>query len=532
MKGDFSRLTFDPANHFTSVLLQQGRVTVDADPNEQAAILLHYLRTLARDLIGPYAGPMDNLGFELQLVADGNGHDLSVGPGRYYVDGILCESEGCDYAQQPDYRPQGPDPTGQGGDPLLAQLANPDNERAFWIYLDVWERLVTWIEDDRIREVALGGADTSVRTQVVWQVKAKTTAQILQELQAQLQAVQQAIQNTNDAGWKAELQKRADQLTTDLQLLEKTPPPDAGGCAAPLETLSTLLLARMSARLDPGQQIKDPCVMSPSAAYRGTENQLYRIEIHQGLAPGVTPTFKWSRDNGSVVTRWLGTDGNDLLVPHTRGFEAGNWVELSHGALEIQGVGGVLVKLANVQNGRLSIDPDSVPANGSIAWTAQLLNPKVRRWDQSGNEDITLVAGAVPVVESGADELAWIDLEDGIQVEFAPGGQYRSGDYWLITARVATGTIDWLANDGVPVRKVPQGVTHHYAPLGFLSADDEELTLTDCRCSLFPTNTCLRARLVNQQAAAGGGVDARVGAQQTTRKVPKKVARKATKAAG
>src|SRR5262249_44444857 len=157
---------------------QQGAVTVDADPNEQAAILLHYLRTLARDLIGPYGGPIDNFGFQLQLEQDGNGQKLLIGPGRYYVDGILCENHGCGYAQQPDYRPQGPDAAGQGGDALLAQLEDRDNDLVFWVYLDVWERVVTWIEDDRIRDVALGGAATSVRTQVVWQVKGKTTAQI------------------------------------------------------------------------------------------------------------------------------------------------------------------------------------------------------------------------------------------------------------------------------------------------------------------------------------------------------------------
>ena len=37
------------------------------------------------------------------------------------------------------------------------------------IYLDVWERLVTYVEDDAIREVALNGPDTSARTKVVWQ---------------------------------------------------------------------------------------------------------------------------------------------------------------------------------------------------------------------------------------------------------------------------------------------------------------------------------------------------------------------------
>ena len=42
MKGDFSRRTFDPQKHFSRVLMQQGRVQLDADWNEQAAIQLHH----------------------------------------------------------------------------------------------------------------------------------------------------------------------------------------------------------------------------------------------------------------------------------------------------------------------------------------------------------------------------------------------------------------------------------------------------------------------------------------------------------
>ena len=51
-RGDFTRDTFWRANHFCQVLMQQGRVQLDADWNEQSAILLHFLRSLARDVIG------------------------------------------------------------------------------------------------------------------------------------------------------------------------------------------------------------------------------------------------------------------------------------------------------------------------------------------------------------------------------------------------------------------------------------------------------------------------------------------------
>jgi hypothetical protein len=33
MKADITRETFDPANHFSRIFQQQGRVTLDADNN-------------------------------------------------------------------------------------------------------------------------------------------------------------------------------------------------------------------------------------------------------------------------------------------------------------------------------------------------------------------------------------------------------------------------------------------------------------------------------------------------------------------
>src|SRR3954463_4525945 len=92
MKGDFSRLTFNPARGFSRVLHQQGRVTLDSDANEQQAINLHLMRALAADVIGQHGGPGD--GFKLQVLPDDAGRvvRLTVSPGHYYVDGWLCEN--------------------------------------------------------------------------------------------------------------------------------------------------------------------------------------------------------------------------------------------------------------------------------------------------------------------------------------------------------------------------------------------------------------------------------------------------------
>src|SRR5207245_10061283 len=91
MKGDFSRDTFNPLNHFARVLWQQGRVQGDADENERMAILLHQVRSLARALIGPHGGPDGAAGFEITLPPSND--DFSISRGSYFVDGILCENE-------------------------------------------------------------------------------------------------------------------------------------------------------------------------------------------------------------------------------------------------------------------------------------------------------------------------------------------------------------------------------------------------------------------------------------------------------
>jgi hypothetical protein len=93
-------------------------------------------------------------------------------------------------------------------------------------------------------------------------------------------------------------------------------------------------------------------------------------------------------------------------------------------------------------------------------------------------------------------EYRWIDLEDGIQVRFAAPpdgteGTYRTGDYWLIPARVATGTIEWPDPTPSPDRseQPPHGVHHHHAPLGMVSwnATSNAWTVDNtCRCEFPP----------------------------------------------
>lgn len=510
MKGDFTRDTFAAANHFSRVLMQQGRVTLDADSNEQTSILLHYLTTLARDLIGPYAAPVVEGGFNLSATQEG----LLISAGRYYVDGILVENDApCFYDEQPAF----PLPA---DDPLAKALADRKGDQ-YWTYLDVWERHITWLEDDRIREKALGGPDTCTRAKVVWQVKAlliesdeDRTANnnkrkaLLELRKKQLEQKLAKAKPKNKVRIKKWLAKIDAQLA-NLNRTETLPP-----CETPLDQVSPLSEAWLAARVDQEHRIEDACVTPPGSKYRGAENQLYRVEIHQGGLAG-TATFKWSRDNGSIVTSWLGTSGYDLKVGNARGFAAGNWVELIDDDAELQGVPGVLVRLAKVEGGTLSVDPDKVSTTDDLEWSASLVNPKVRRWDQVQTEDIVLKAGAVPITETPAgtiDEAAtWINLEDDVQVQFAADGIYRSGDYWLIPARVASGNIEWPepdVEDGKSSATLmpPHGVVHHYAPLGIVLWENDNLSINTCRCDFEPGSSCFTRAGIRDEIMRSGAV--------------------------
>lgn len=493
MKGDFTRDTFDAARHFSRVLMQQGRVTLDADYNEQSAILLHYLRTLARDLIGPYAAPFEHRGFVLSPAE--NNSNLSIGAGRCYVDGFLVENDqdylyAASQGKEGAHLPSQPYSQVAESDGLLKALRQNSPDSRFWVYLDVWERHVSFIEDDSIREKALGGPDTCTRAQTVWQVKAAPIDAISAQFEARLKALIAQAGNNPDAETKAHLEELRRELATFQKATSGNPIP-ATVCGTPLDALTGFGDALLTARVDPGEAADDPCITPPESKYRGAENHLYRVEIHQGGAVGdnPAPTWKWSRDNGSVATRWLGTTGNDVQAGNPRGFEAGNWVEFQDDLQELQGQPGALCKIVKVDGDVLTVDP------APPAWSKNLVHPRLRRWDYVESESVTLAKdNALPVVETPAgttpDKADWLDLEDGIQIQFAANGNYRTGDYWLIPARVETGNIEWpLDEQGVEIAQPPRGIEHHYAPLGFVWWADG-LRIQSCSCVFYPLSDC------------------------------------------
>ncbi|HTQ15205.1 MAG TPA: DUF6519 domain-containing protein [Rhizomicrobium sp.] len=589
MKADFTRKTFLPTSNFSRLLMQQGRVQLDADWNEQAAIEFERLRQLGADLMGSHGGPMLSgylvTPISAAVAPAGSAPDFALSVGRYYVDGIPCSNEtspsivtgypasaaatsisvfpwttdGVSYAvgqyiwlwcanlatgltpillritgisqatqtltvvsdtnppagtsklsdfvanatngppqfhfvrRAPTYLSQ---PDFPGAAPGLAQGNH------YQIFLDVWERAITYVQDDRIREVALNGIDTAARGKIVAQVKA-------------------------------------------------APIPAVGACPTSWEIASIFQPANrgcLAARARPGTASSDPCTVSPDSRYRGPENQLYRVEVHR---PGLDaagkpqiPSFKFSRENGSVVFAIAGGGDTNVVTLDSLGRDdrytlaEGDWVEVIDDDYELQNRASPLRQVQSIDRARMIVTLNGQP--DSTVGGNPAKHPLLRRWDQKqgdpaqgglkldpdGSVPINLAAlqvnvslnanrayiaadyagtpvqAATPAAQLQATD--WLELEDGVQVQFTapptfsfPGTtqpllQFRTGDYWLIPARVATGDVEWpteLSTDAtgkttksaVPMQ--PDGVTHHYAPLAQISVDSGHL-MVDHSCAV------------------------------------------------
>lgn len=433
MKGDFSRIRFEPNKHYTDVLDQQGRVAYDADHNEQRFIDGHRRTVQTIDEIGSYGAPMNDAGFGISIV---NGK-LQIGAGRYYVQGLLCENPAAlDYDQQPFLLDSG---NAGHATTLLLELLRARNA-CLCVYLEVWQRMVTALDDGCLGEPALGQADTTVRMQTVWRVVAKLhtakhlSNQALLKQAATLPAHANATSPQASAG--------ASSLDVQPPLAINPAPSDAAvasqtaacSCAAMYQETPPAHTGTLCAELaDNGGDCG--CQPIPAAGYTGQENQLYRFEIQRAGSLGAA-TFKWSRENASIVVAVLAVTGNKVTVSSlgldaNLGFQVGQWVEIGDD-LDLFG------ETPN-QPGRLyqiqSIDRPSLTV--TMTTTVQPVDPlrhaRMRRWDQ---DDASAGADGLPLSAS------WIDIEHGIRVRFGTG-HYFAGDAWVVPARSATGDIDW-----------------------------------------------------------------------------------------
>jgi hypothetical protein len=407
MKGDFSRVSFDPTRHYSAVLKQQGRVELDADANEGEAIREHIRRATTADVVGACGAPITGGGFEIGVTGTAAAPDLSISPGHIYVDGILCELEA-----QAAYNGQADFPN--------APALSPVEGRTDLIYLDVWQRHITYVEDPALREVALGGPDTTTRVKTLWQVKVR------QDVGNVTCAAADGLLPAPSGGF----------LTTDVV----TPPPSV-----------------------------DPCSLAPAGGYQGLENRLYRVEVHEG-GPMGGATFKWAYHNASLVFAVdefvngqpaselrLKSIGRDKVLA----LRVGDWVEALDDATELSGAPGTMAQVTEVDEAERTIK-----LSVALPVLDEAGHPKVRRWGQPS--DAIAITPDPFELEPGV----------GVTVQFS-GTDFISGDYWVFAARSATRDIERLTNAppmGIHHRYCALALVTWNAP-----ADPWQATVHDCR---------------------------------------------------
>jgi len=519
MKGDFSRSTFRREQHYHGVLMQQGRVQLDADWNESLDIIAPLDETTRIDAIGRTGVPKMGGGFGIGIAPDGA--DLTIDAGRLYVDGLLCELD---------------------GSATPATAVRVDEIEVAWLILDGRPLVAAeWIEvaETQATETPVApqitrivAVDVGTRTLTVdpsLTATDLTGPQVRRIVSYASQPDLPAPALVTPGGEATPPTLKLEDGTylvyldawlrhiTDLDDPEIAEPALGGldtttraktvaqvrlkylgadlldDCAAvgPLPDLFAdsddpedrqASTGRLSARARPPEESTDICVIPPDARYQGLENQLYRVEVHDPGELG-TATFKWSRENGSIAVLWSGQTSNRLAVSNVGrdavlGFASGQLVELIDDTRELHGRPGQLIQLSEPPGDNELVVP---PASG-VQRSNFPLNPKIRRWD----------CDEAVKIEVGAND-GYIALEDGVEVRFEPG-HYNTGDYWLIPARTATRDVDWPRDGANRPLPLPQaGIAHHLTPLALVQvAAGTPSAVIDCRM-LFPPLTAITA---------------------------------------
>jgi len=266
MKAQISRDSFDEKKQYSAVYQQQGRMITDADWNEMVRILKQRMDHTVGAAIE--SGSPREGGILSKDVIEWNWSSpkelfkgaIKLKCGRIYVDGMYGE-----------IRSSKPEATSEQSvkNFIKDQKDFPGNpadhleQGSYYIaYIDLWERLVVALEEKHLRDAALHGADTCVRTQTMSQLK-------LAKLKAK---------KHDDA--VTEVIEKWEHILADPEVPDHEKPIIPHGNAT----------------------LVNPDSGSPApAASAAHKNALFRLEVHESSSENSqhTVVLKWSDENGA-----------------------------------------------------------------------------------------------------------------------------------------------------------------------------------------------------------------------------------------
>jgi len=446
MGSDRARVTYDPKQQYRSVVMQQGRVTLEADWNEASQIASEELRKETLDIVGS-SGTPDN-GYQILLAPNPSNppYDFYVQSGTMYVGGMRVHLlENVQYSNQPDWQDYGP--------PYWVSLSSLPGSPPVtdeFVYLYLREQEVSAVEDPDLKDVALGGPDTAQRTR------------FLQHL------VRVSCDGTTCASGlsAAQTQWQNDGLHFDPA------------------TMRLKSWAGLQVSFSSQGQNQGPCQPQAQGGYVDPDNQLIRVQISEIDSLG-NPHFIWGFDDASFLYRVnLNSSGNGFVfqsVPVDASHQPvkGQVVELLRTAADLPNGGYVAASSGLVFQLDANYDPtqQSVALPSSVTlpsdYTSSTLSPPsplfLRVW-----QDLVINSPGTPSPLGDTGVVVTLTLQ-------SPGAEFHVGDFWLFAVRPATPQ-NVYPERYLSAPQPPDGPRLWACPLGVISWNDEVGTLAaDCR---------------------------------------------------
>lgn len=485
MRADLSRDTFDPHHQYAGVVLQQGRVLLDADFNEQADISRARDITSALDTIGRVGVPRSGGGFEI-------GSWLDISPGRIWVDGVPVDND-----------PEQTMATATTTTALALSTTTLDGRP-----LETGQRLDVLTQPAVTLAVAgVAGAVVTVAAQHGAAIGTTVAVRRRPTIAVQPFAFPAGQGAAGPARYVAMLRARildagpvddpsmaesalggpdtsVRRLTTWQVQLERIGAAGTGRCT---DWAPPARVGRLRPVLDEPDAGTGDCALPADAAFQGADNSLYRVEVN-GVDPttGRITSLLWDRDNASLVslvtdvgpTCTLATFGPDTV----HSFGGNQTVTISDAHRDRAGRPLQVCRTSDPQaaSRKLTLSPSPADIDPDA-------RPRLRRW-----------SGELTDIAPGAE----VQLELGLSVII---DNPSVGDYWLIPARTALGGrggLDWPRDPDAYRALAPNGPEEHWAALALVDHDGTNVTgVTDCRRE-FPPLTAITANDVSYDPAA------------------------------
>ena len=440
---DISRAAFDPRKQYASVRMQQGRVIVDDDWNENERITNEDLRRSRVEIIGAAGSP--DQGFHVsnpQITAQGIDFDLAAG--SFYLGGLRLElHQPQTFRLQHDVL-QAPGPGG----------STPGGERTDLAVLLTYQQPVSAVEDNELFEVALGGPDTTTRLRTMQRV-------MLWE---------NVSSDDCETAWQAVLQQLAATLSDENELI-----PDS--------TLTVTFAALGTP--------DDLCTPTAAGGYLGAENQAIRVQL---VDDG---HFTWGFDNAAPLYRVQAAADRQTLTLLTDPKDQAHW-PLAEQVVEVLPWAAVLPnneKIAEVRGHLTRVSASYNPDTGELTLTDPIPTAGFDDWADRADAAQLGQGGAyyyLRVWNRGADRTSSpaIPFTPGTAVTLGntglevtlDGTQFQAADYWIIAARPETPhrVVPWELEVG----RAPHGLRMFATPLALIHWPQDRAAspqVDDCR---------------------------------------------------